>query len=258
MPAERGTAELTGTALVTGASSGIGEATARLLAEAGTHVLLHGRDRDRLAALAGELRGTVLDADLADPEAAGKLAERALAVTGGVDVLVNNAGLGWAGPLPELPAEHLARLVAVNLTAPLELTRALLPGMLARGRGRIVFVTSIAGRTGVAGEAVYAATKSGLDAFADSLRFELHGTGVTVGVVVPGVVRTAFFERRGRPYARTTPRPVSAQRVAAAVVRAAAKPGDYYVPRWLRVPVALRGAVPGAYRALATRFGAES
>ncbi|MEU4667871.1 SDR family NAD(P)-dependent oxidoreductase [Amycolatopsis sp. NPDC023774] len=253
MPAPRG-----GTALVTGASSGIGEATARLLAAAGTHVLLHGRDRDRLAALAAETGGTALEADLMDPEAAGKLAERALAVTGGVDTLVNNAGLGWAGPLPELSPELLTRLVTVNLTAPLELTRALLPGMLARGHGRIVFVTSIAGRTGVAGEAVYAATKSGLDAFADSLRFELHGTGVEVGVVVPGVVRTAFFERRGRPYTRTTPRPVSAQRVAAAVVRATRRPGDYYVPRWLRVPVALRGAVPGAYRALATRFGAES
>ncbi|HWD03744.1 MAG TPA: SDR family NAD(P)-dependent oxidoreductase [Amycolatopsis sp.] len=249
---------MTRTALVTGASSGIGAATARLLAGTGTHVLLHGRDRDRLAALAAETAGTAFDADLADPEAAGKLAERALAVTGRVDVLVNNAGLGWAGPLPELAAEHLTRLVAVNLTASLELTRTLLPGMLERDAGRIVFVTSIAGRTGVAGEAVYAATKSGLDAFADSLRFELHGTGVGVGVVVPGVVRTEFFERRGRPYTRTTPRPVPAERVAAAVVRATTRPGDYYVPRWLRVPVALRGAVPGVYRTLAARFGAES
>ncbi|HEY3708338.1 MAG TPA: SDR family NAD(P)-dependent oxidoreductase [Amycolatopsis sp.] len=244
------------TVLVTGASSGIGEAAARRFAAAGAHVLLHGRDRARLAALAAETGGTALDADLAEPGAAAGLAERATAVTGRVDVLVNNAGLGWAGPLPDLSGAELARLVAVNLTAPLELTRALLPGMLARGHGRIVFVTSIAGRTGVAGEAVYAATKSGLDAFADSLRYELHGTGVDVGVVVPGVVRTAFFDRRGTPYTRTTPRPVPADRVAAAVVRAAARPGDYYVPRWLRLPVALRGAVPGVYRALATRFGA--
>jgi short-subunit dehydrogenase len=129
--------------------------------------------------------------------------------------------------------------------------------MLARGRGRIVFVTSIAGRTGVAGEAVYAATKAGVDAFADSLRFELHGTGVGVAVVVPGVVQTAFFERRGRPYGRTSPRPVPPDRVAAAVLRAVTTDGDFYVPRWLRVPVALRGAAPGLYRALATRFGAS-
>ncbi|GAA3524279.1 SDR family NAD(P)-dependent oxidoreductase [Amycolatopsis ultiminotia] len=247
-----------GTALVTGASAGIGAATARILAAGGTHVLLHGRDRDRLAALATETGGTALVADLAEPGEATRLADRVLALSGSLDLLVHNAGLGWAGPLPELPADRLTRLVAVNLTAPLELTRALLPSMLERRHGRIVFVTSIAGRTGVAGEAVYAATKSGLDAFADSLRFELDGTGVTVGVVVPGVVRTEFFERRGRPYTRSSPRPISAERVAAAVVRAAGKPGDYYLPRWLRVPVALRGVVPGAYRALATRFGAES
>ncbi|WP_033289578.1 SDR family NAD(P)-dependent oxidoreductase [Amycolatopsis jejuensis] len=246
------------TALVTGASSGIGAATARLLARSGIHVLLHGRDKDRLTALAAETGGTVVPADLAEPGAAAELATRALEITGSVDLLVNNAGVGWAGPLPELSGERLRHLVAVNLTAPLELTRALLPSMLSQHSGQIVFVSSIAGRTGVAGEAVYAATKSGVDAFADSLRFELHGTGVTVGVVVPGVVRTEFFERRGRAYTRSTPRPVSAERVAAAVVRAAGHPGDYYVPRWLRIPVALRGAVPGAYRALATRFGAES
>lgn len=246
------------TALVTGASSGIGAATARKLARSGVRVLLHGRNEDRLAALAAETGGTALAADLARPEAAADLAERALAITGSVDLLVNNAGLGWAGPLPELSEDELRHLVAVNLTAPLDLTRALLPAMLKRDRGQIVFVSSIAGRTGVAGEAVYAATKSGVDAFADSLRFEVHGTGVTVGIVVPGVVRTEFFERRGRPYTRGTPRPVSAERVAAAVLRAAAHPGDYYVPRWLRIPVALRGTAPGLYRALAARFGAES
>jgi short-subunit dehydrogenase len=248
------------TALVTGASSGIGADTARRLAARGAHVLLHGRDQERLKALAVETGGTTLAVELAEPGAPQALAEQALAVSGRVDVLVNNAGLGWAGPLPEMPAADIARLVAVNLVAPIELTRALLPDMLARGSGRVVFVTSIAGRTGVAGEAVYAATKAGVDAFADSLRFELNGTGVEVGVVVPGVVETAFFERRGRPYGRSRPRPVPADRVAAAVVRAVtggAARGDLYVPRWLRVPVALRGAAPGLYRALATRFGSS-
>jgi short-subunit dehydrogenase len=244
------------TALVTGASSGIGADTARRLAAAGAHVVLHGRDQDRLKALATETGGTVLVGELAEPGAARALAERALEVSGQVDVLVNNAGLGWAGPLPEMPAADLTRLVAVNLVAPLELTRALVPDMLARGSGRVVFVTSIAGRTGVAGEAVYAATKAGVDAFADSVRFELHGTGVGIAVVVPGVVQTAFFDRRGRPYGRSSPRPVPADRVAAAVVRAVTADGDFYVPRWLRVPVALRGVAPGLYRALATRFGA--
>lgn len=248
------------TALVTGASSGIGADTARRLAVRGAHVLLHGRDQERLKTLALETGGTTLAVELAEPGAAQALAEQALAVSGRVDVVVNNAGLGWAGPLPEMPVADITRLVAVNLVAPIELTRALLPAMVARGSGRVVFVTSIAGRTGVAGEAVYAATKAGVDAFADSLRFELDGTGVEVGVVVPGVVETAFFERRGRPYGRSRPRPVPADRVAAAVVRAVtggAARGDLYVPRWLRVPVALRGAAPGLYRALATRFGSS-
>ena len=245
------------TALITGASSGIGAETARRLAAGGATVLLHGRDQGRLEALATEICGTALAGELAEPGAAQALAEQALAVSGRVDVLVNNAGLGWAGPLPEMPRADITRLVAVNLVAPIELTRALLPGMVARGSGRVVFVTSIAGRTGVAGEAVYAATKAGVDAFADSVRFELHGTGVGVGVVVPGVVQTAFFERRGRPYGRSRPRPVPADRVAAAVVRAVTEDGDLYVPRWLRVPVALRGAAPGLYRALATRFGSS-
>jgi short-subunit dehydrogenase len=245
------------TALVTGASSGIGADTVRRLAAGGATVLLHGRGQDRLKALATETGGIALTGELAEPGAAQALAEQALAVSGRVDVLVNNAGLGWAGPLPEMPPADITRLVAVNLVAPIELTRALLPGMVARGSGRVVFVTSIAGRTGVAGEAVYAATKAGVDAFADSVRFELHGTGVGVGVVVPGVVQTAFFARRGRPYGRSRPRPVPADRVAAAVVRAVTYDGDLYVPRWLRVPVALRGAAPGLYRALATRFGSS-
>jgi short-subunit dehydrogenase len=128
--------------------------------------------------------------------------------------------------------------------------------MVARGSGHLVYVTSIAGRTGVAGEAVYSATKAGLDAFAESLRLELHGTGVSVGVLIPGVVATPFFERRGRPYTRRRPRPLAADTVAAALVRLI-ETGDAeaYQPRWLRLPVAIRGTAPGLYRRLARRFG---
>jgi short-subunit dehydrogenase len=147
-------------------------------------------------------------------------------------------------------------LVAVNVTAPIELTRALLPGMLARGTGSLVYVTSIAGRTGVAGEAVYAATKAGLDAFAESLRLEMRGTGVTVGVLVPGVVATQFFARRGRDYARSRPRPRPAADAATAVLRLVENGGaEVYLPRWLALPVAVRSVAPGLYRRLAGRFG---
>jgi short-subunit dehydrogenase len=243
-------------ALVTGASSGIGRATAIRLAEAGAQVIIHGRDRARLSALADKMGGTALIADLADPSAAHRLAQAALDIEGRVDIVVNNAGVGWAGPIDAMPARDVERIVAVNLTAPIELTKALLPAMRAKGNGYLMFVTSIAAHTGVSGEAVYAATKAGLDVFAESLRLELHGTGVGVGVLAPGVVDTPFFERRGRPYARDRPRPITAERVADVLVKAvAAGHAERYVPAWLRLPVAVRGVAPGFYRRLAQRFG---
>lgn len=245
-------------ALVTGASSGIGEALAVRLAQSGARLLVHGRDPERLAAVAARTGGTALAADLAEPGGAEELAEAALGAAGGVDILVNNAGVGWAGPFAGMVTADIQRLVAVNLTAPVALTRALLPSMVARNAGYLLFVTSIAGRTGVAGEAVYAAAKAGLDTFAESLRFELHGSGVRVGVAVPGVVATPFFARRGRPYTRNRPRPVPAATVADALLRAIA--GDReetYVPGWLRLPVAVRGTAPGLYRRLGARFGGD-
>jgi short-subunit dehydrogenase len=242
--------------LVTGASSGIGRAAAQALAGRGARVLLHGRDESALAEVAARTGGTPLPADLANPEEGVRLAERALAAAGRVDALVANAGTGWAAPFVDTPPAELDRLIEVNLTAAVRLTHALLPGMLRRGTGYLAYVTSIAGRTGVAGEAVYAATKGGLDAFAESLRFELAGTGVGVGVLVPGVVATRFFERRGRPYERTRPRPLPVGPVGDRLARMIEN-GDpeVYRPAWLRLPVALRAVAPAAYRALATRFG---
>jgi short-subunit dehydrogenase len=254
-------------ALVTGGSSGIGAATARALAGTGARLLIAGRDPARLAAIAGQTGGTALTADLAAPDgpaglaAAAQRAAAALAPApggdeAGIDILVNNAGLGWAGPLGDITAEKVAELVAVNLTAPMQLTRLLLPGMVARGRGRVVFVSSIAGATGVRGEAVYSATKAGLVSFADSLAYELDGHGVRVSVIVPGVIDTPFFDRRGRPYGRKRPGPQPPERVARAIVACLEHDrGVSYVPRWMRLPAWLHGAAPGAFRALATRFG---
>ncbi|MGW5670069.1 SDR family NAD(P)-dependent oxidoreductase [Micromonospora sp. NPDC003776] len=241
--------------LVTGASSGIGAALVRRLAGAGCLVLAAGRHPERLARLAAETGATALLADLAQPGAGRQLAERAVARHGRVDVLVNNAGTGWAGQLAGMSEATAAELLTVNLRAPIELTRALLPGMSRHG-GHLVFVGSIAGRLGVAEEAVYAASKAGLDTFAESLRLELAGRPVRVSVIVPGVVNTPFFVRRGRPYHRSRPRPVSADRVAVAVTTAISRDrAEVYVPGWLRLPVAVRGLLPAAYRRLATRFG---
>jgi len=244
-------------ALVTGASSGIGAATAAALAAAGASLLLSGRDEARLAEVAGRTGGTALAGDLAAAGGAAGLAARALgAAPGGIDVLVNNAGLGWAGPFAEISAGKIAELAAVNLTAPIELARLLVPGMAERGRGGVAFVSSIAGVTGVRGEAVYAATKAGLSAFAESLAYEVRGSGVAVSVIVPGVIDTPFFGRRGRPYGRARPAPIPAGRVAAAIVSALERERPVvYVPGWMRFPAWLHGTAPGAFRALAARFG---
>ncbi|MET7748366.1 SDR family NAD(P)-dependent oxidoreductase [Micromonospora sp. NPDC005367] len=241
--------------LVTGASSGIGAAVVRRLAGAGSQVVAAGRDPDRLDRLAAETGATTLVTDLSRPHAGRELAERALARYTRVDVLINNAGVGWAGPFNGMADSLADELLAVNLRAPMELTRALLPGMCHRG-GHLVFVGSIAGRLGVNGEAVYAATKAGLDAFAQSLRMELAGRQVAVSTVVPGVVDTPFFARRGQPYRRRRPRPLPPDRVAAALTDAIAHDrAEVYVPRWLRLPVAVRGLLPAVYRRLAARFG---
>ena len=203
--------------------------------------------------------GRALLADLASPPDRDRLAAEAVEAFGRFDVLVNNAGFGYLGPVPAMGVDVIRRLVEVDLLAAIELTCSLLPGMIERGCGAICFVASIAGRTGVAGEAVYAAAKAGLDTFVDSLRVETAGSGVNVSVVVPGVVDTGFFETRGTPYARSRPRPIPAETVAEAVVRADERDrAEEWRPRWLRVAPTVRALTPGAFRRLAVRFGRQT
>ncbi|HZP52638.1 MAG TPA: SDR family NAD(P)-dependent oxidoreductase [Actinocrinis sp.] len=167
-----------------------------------------------------------------------------------------SAGVGWCGPFEVMPPARIDEIVTVDLVAVMHLVRLLLPHMIARGRGHVVLVGSVTGCTAVAKEAVYSAAKAGLSAFAESLRYELVGTGVRVTLVVPGVVDTPFFERRGVPYLRNYPRPVPAMRVADATIDAIRRGRDeVYVPRWMGVPGRVRGAAPKLYRTLAARFG---
>jgi short-subunit dehydrogenase len=301
------------TVLLTGGSSGIGAATARMLAVAGARILVAGRNAARLRAVAAETGGIALAADLAVPDGPAALAEAAMRAAAawdsggyeaaadavplrariaaprpapaapglaadeiviatvprpapppagtrpaanGINILINNAGVGWAGPLTEMSTATITHMIAVNLTAPIELTRLLTPALGTGGRGRVVFISSIAGTIGVTQEAVYGATKAGLGCFAESLRYELAGAGVGVSVVVPGVVDTPFFARRGHPYGRRRPIPVSPPRVARAVLTAIEREQAMtFVPRWFGFPAWLHGAAPGAFRALATRFG---
>ncbi|HET6294920.1 MAG TPA: SDR family NAD(P)-dependent oxidoreductase [Kribbella sp.] len=242
--------------LVTGASSGIGRAVSVSLAAAGAKLVVHGRDVARTRDAAEQVNGAAVVADLGDPLGVPALAEQALAAHGRVDVLIASAGHGWSGPFVDMSDQEISELVTVDLLAALRLTRLLLPGMIERGTGYVFLVTSVAGRTGVAGEAVYAAAKAGLDAFAESLRLELAGTGVQVGVVVPSAVSTDFFSTRGRAYDRSVPRAVGPEVVAHAIVRAIEQDrAEIWVPRWVRIGSVVRAVSPAAYRRLATRYG---
>lgn len=194
-------------AVVTGASSGIGRAVAVRLAGAGCRLILVGRDEARLAEVARDTGGEVVVADLADSIAVAELAERLARDGAGPDVLVNNAGIGSIGPVAAQDGADLDRLLAVNLRAPVTLTRSVLPGMLERGRGHLVFVSSIAAILGVAGESSYAAVKAGLHVFAASVHAEVGSAGVGVSTIVPGVVDTEFFVRRVRPTHAASPGP---------------------------------------------------
>jgi short-subunit dehydrogenase len=246
------------TALVTGASAGIGAAIAERLAAAGVRTVVHGRDEQRTTAVARRIQGVPLIADLAVPGAAAGLAEAALGVHGRIDIVVVNAGVGWSGAFVEMGTTDIDDLVALDLLAPLQLVRRLLPPMLERNTGHVALLGSVAGRTGVAGEAVYAASKAALDVFAESLRLEVRGSGVAVSLTLPGVVDTGFFAARGRPYDRRRPRPVPATDVARALVDGIAHDrAEVWVPGWLRVAPAVRALAPGLYRRLAARFGEQ-
>ena len=192
--AEQGTTTLAGeVAIVTGASSGIGAATARELARRGATVILAARRADLLDAQVESIKkaggqATAIRADLADASDVAMLAERTLASFGRVDALVNNAGVFWSRPMASSPPDQITGLVQVNLLGAMLLTRAVLPSMMQRRHGAIITVGSLSGR--VAMEPLYSATKYGLRGFSLALRRQLAGTGVSASLVSPGNINT--------------------------------------------------------------------
>ena len=203
---------------ITGASSGIGAALAAALAREGARLLLSGRDPGRLDAVretclaaasamaAGAKRGPeamggadappvqTLAFDLASIDAAAAAPAEAEALMGGIDWLINNAGMGQRGGALETANDITARLMTVNFLSPVALTRGVLPGMLARGKGRVAAVTSLLAKFGAPQRSAYAASKHALHGWFDSLRAELAGTGVGVTLLAPGWVNTRISQ----------------------------------------------------------------
>jgi len=189
--------DLTGkTALVTGASGGIGGAIARALHGCGAALALSGTRQDALEQLAGQLggRATVLACDLADPQAAGELPGRVEAELGQLDILVNNAGLTRDNLAMRMKDEEWDQVLQVNLTAGFRLARASLRGMMKRRWGRIIAITSVVGQTGNPGQANYAASKAGMTGLSKALAQEVASRGITVNCVAPGFIETPMTD----------------------------------------------------------------
>lgn len=229
-----------GTALVTGASSGIGEALARRLARAGVDLVIVARRTERLEALASELSGVqveVLGADLTDAGGLERVAGRVADERRRIDLLVNNAGFGSGGPFVDIDPDRLDAEIALNVAALTRLSHAALSVMVPRRRGWLLNVSSVASFQPAPELAVYAATKAYVTSFTESLHAELRGSGVRVSALCPGLTRTEFqqvsgttrFENQFPDFVWTDPDAVADDGLAAvAAGRAIAVPGILY------------------------------
>jgi uncharacterized protein len=239
--------------LLTGATGGIGGAVARALAARGASVILTGRRTEPLEALASELAGRAIAADLAEPGAP----EALLAEAGDVDVLVANAALPASGELTSFSPTEIDRALAVNLRAPIMLARLLAPALTARGSGHLVFVSSLSGKAAGPHSSIYSATKFGLRGFSLGLRQDLAEHGVGVSCVLPGFIRDAgMFADSGAklpPGVGTS----SPEEVAAGIVRAIERNRAEVdvAPIGLKAGARLGGLAPGFTASVQGKLG---
>lgn len=244
-----------GTALVTGGTGGIGQAIAHALAAEGATVILTGRRTEVLEPLAAELDGRALAVDLAERGAAERLATEA----GDVDILVNNAALPASGPIDDFTQEQIDRALEVNLRAPIALSRALVPGMATRGRGHIIFISSLSGRAASVGTALYSATKFGLRGFGLALREDLRPEGVGVSVVMPGFIAEAgMFAESGveLPRGVGTRKPEDVARGVVTAIRKNRAEVDV-APLALRLGATFSSLAPDVAAAVSRRMGSD-
>jgi short-subunit dehydrogenase len=257
MPREPRTSIRGSTALVTGASGGIGQAIAHALAARGANLLLSGRRADALDQLAGAVGGRALVCDLSSRADVTELGE--IAAEAGAGILVANAAVPASGTLEDLTPEQIDNMLEVNLRAQVALTRALIPGMIARGEGHLVFISSLQGKAATPGAPLYLATKFGLRGFALGMREDLRGHGVGVSTVFPGFIRDAgMFAKSGvslPPGVGTR----SPQDVADAVLRAIDEDRAEVdvAPLGLRVGAAIAGLAPSLAAGVSRRLGSH-
>ncbi len=247
--------------IITGASSGIGAAAGRVFAHAGARVVLAARNGDKLQALVAGLPGDALaiPTDVSDEQAVRQLVEQTIVTCGRVDILINNAGIGLAGPVAALSPEDFQAALAVDLFGPLYAIQAVVPHMREQGRGQIINVSSVVGLRALPYLGGYAAAKAALDRMSESLRVELRGSGIAVTLLRPGTTSTGFSQRRlgsGHERRRVSNKGVSPDVVALALLRAARRePRVAYVSLRDRLQVALAALAPSLVdRVLARSF----
>lgn len=251
-------------AIITGASSGIGAATAQRLAKEGFRVALAARRNEALALIAVGItafggEALAVPTDVRQREELGALVQHTLAAWGRVDVLVNNAGLGYAGPLVTLAADQLREQVATNLLAVIEASQAVLPTMIAQQRGHIINVASIAGLIGLPHSTVYSATKAGVIGFSEGLGREVRRYGIHVTALCPGFVATDFSPRlreirQGRTN-RRLPGVMSADYVAGVIADIIRRPRRrVIIPRGWAALVWLGQTLPGLTDRVLSKF----
>jgi uncharacterized protein len=225
-------------ALVTGASSGIGAEFARLLAARGMHLVLVARRADRLTELATELhdrhraRCEIIAVDLSEPRDVAALCDQVAQRGITVELLVNNAGFAVVGEVDVTDSERIEQMLRLNVMAVTELTYRFLPGMLARGHGAIVNVSSVTGFQPVAYMAAYAASKSYILNFTEALWAEVRHRGVSLMAVCPGTTRTELFEVAGVPGWLKRRPSHSPEKVARGALRALERRKQCYIPGW--------------------------
>jgi len=253
-------------AIVTGASSGIGEATARRLAREGMGVALAARRRDELERVAGEIQAAggqvlVVPTDVCDRAAIQRMTQATLERWGRIDVLVNNAGVGYARRVVHLEPEQWRPQVEINLIAVIECSQAVLPTMLEKKSGHIINIASIAGLIGLPGSSTYCATKAGVVAFSEALRREVRTSGIHVTTLCPGFVATGFSPRlkkiaEGQPDAPRLPGVMKAEYVADHIADIIRHPrARVIIPPGWGLLVALANALPWLTDRVIGRFG---